>query len=107
MKSYQVDNLTITLDKEGSSEFLKVSYPIRCGRFAEIETPDYIFQFNLNGEIKHIQGRNRNWPHPAEWMKRTVGNDWSITRPAITGALSIFSGNIISRVSLIRATRSW
>lgn len=76
MESYHFDNLRITLDKEGSREFLKVSYPIRYGRFGEINTPDYICQFNLNGEIKYIQGRSQSWPHPAEWLKRTVGNDW-------------------------------
>jgi hypothetical protein len=76
METYQFDNLSVTLNKEGLREFYKVSYPIRYGRFAEIKTPDYVFQFNLNGEIKYIQGRGKSWPHPAEWLKRTVGNDW-------------------------------
>lgn len=76
MESYQFDDLIITLDKEGSREFSKVSFPIRYGRFSEIKTPDFIFQFNPNGEIKYIQGMGQNWPHPAEWLKRTVGNDW-------------------------------
>jgi hypothetical protein len=55
MESYQFDDLIITLDKEGSREFSKVSFPIRYGRFSEIKTPDFIFQFNPNGEIKYIQ----------------------------------------------------
>jgi hypothetical protein len=76
MESYQFDNVTITLDKEGALSFSKVSYPIRYGRFAEIKTSDYTFQYNLNGEIKYVQGRGRHWPHPAEWLKRTAGNDW-------------------------------
>jgi hypothetical protein len=76
MESFQFDNLSIILDKEGSREFSKVSYPIRYGRFAEIKTPDYILQFNLNGEIKYIQGRRDSWLHPTEWLKRTVANDW-------------------------------
>jgi hypothetical protein len=76
MESYQFDNLSIILDRQGSREFSKVSYPIRYGRFAEIKTPEYILQFNLNGEIKYIQGRRQNWPHPTEWLKRTVANDW-------------------------------
>jgi hypothetical protein len=76
MESYHFDNFSITLDKTGSVEFGKVSYPIRYGRFSEIKTPDYTFQCNLNGEIKHIQGRGEGWPHPAEWLKRTVANDW-------------------------------
>ena len=76
MESYPLDNLIITLNKEGSREFSKVSFPIRYGLFSEIRTPEYLFQFNLNGEIKFIQGLTQTWPHPAEWLKRTVGNDW-------------------------------
>jgi hypothetical protein len=76
MESYHFDHLIITLDKEGSQEFTKVSFPVRYGRFSEITTPDYLFQFNLNGEIKYIQGRGGNWPHLVEWLKRTVGHDW-------------------------------
>ncbi|PJC75947.1 MAG: radical SAM domain-containing protein, partial [Syntrophobacterales bacterium CG_4_8_14_3_um_filter_49_14] len=45
MEFYQFDNLSIILNKEGSQEFSRVSYPIRYGRFAEVKTPDYIFQF--------------------------------------------------------------
>ena len=73
---YQVDDLIITLNREGAREFSKVSFPIRYGIFSEIQTPEHLFQFNLNGEIKHIQGRGPNWPNPAEWLKRTAANDW-------------------------------
>ncbi len=76
METYPFENLSISLDKDGLREFSKVSYPVRYGRFGEIATPDFIFQFNLNGEIKTIQGRGRNWPHPSEWLKRTAGDDW-------------------------------
>lgn len=76
MESYQLDHLIITLNKEGSREFPKVSFPMRHGLFSEVRTPEYLFQFNLNGEIKFIQGLTRAWPHPAEWLKRTLGNDW-------------------------------
>jgi hypothetical protein len=76
MESYPMDDLTITLDKEGAREFSKVSFPIRYGLFSEIQTPEHLFQFNLNGEIKYIQGRSSNWPNPAEWLKRTPVNDW-------------------------------
>ncbi len=76
MKTYQLNNLNITLYKEGSREFAKVSYPIRYGLYSEIKTPEHIFQFNLNGEIKFIQGLGQSWPDPLEWLKRTVGNDW-------------------------------
>jgi len=76
MESYHLNGLIINLDKEGSRDFSKVSFPVRYGRFSEIKTRDTVFQFNLNGEIKYIQGSGQGWPHPAEWLKRTVGNDW-------------------------------
>ena len=76
MESYPLDDLIITLNKEGSREFSKVSFPMRHGLFSEMRTPEYLFQFNLNGEIKFIQGLTKSWPHPAEWLKRTIGNDW-------------------------------
>jgi hypothetical protein len=76
MESYQIGGLSITLNKEGTREYAKVSYPIRYGFYSEITTADYVFQFNLNGEIKFIQGLGKTWPDPSEWLKRTVGNDW-------------------------------
>jgi hypothetical protein len=76
MRSYQLGELKIALNKAGAREYAKVSFPIRYGRFSEIETQDYLFQFNLNGEIKTIQGRDPSWPNPSEWLKRTAGNDW-------------------------------
>jgi hypothetical protein len=76
MPTYQINNLDIAVNRQGAARFSKVSYPIRYGRYDEIKTPDYLFQFNLNGRIRHINGFNGNWPHPAEWLKRTDGNDW-------------------------------
>ena len=76
VESYKLNNLEITIDRQGASRFSKVSYPIRYGRFSEIKTKEYRFQLNLNAEIKYIRGRNGNWPHPAEWLKRTEANDW-------------------------------
>ena len=62
---------------KGADHYSKVSYPLRYGNFGEIRTGEYIYQFNLNGEIKFISGRNRySWPDPSEWLKRTVTNDW-------------------------------
>ncbi|MEE4263865.1 MAG: radical SAM protein [Desulfobacteraceae bacterium] len=76
MKTYKLNNLEITVDRKGADRFAKVSYPIRYGRFAEIKSPDHLFQFDLNGQIRYVSGLNGNWPHPAEWLKRTDGNDW-------------------------------
>jgi hypothetical protein len=76
MDAYEVDNLIITPEKQGAERFGTVSYPVRYGHFSEIRTPSHTFQCNLNGEIKVIEGRGNSWPHPAEWLKRTAGNDW-------------------------------
>ncbi len=49
---------------------------MRYGRYGEIEYGSFRFQFNKNGAVKYIAGTGRDWPHPAEWLKRTSGNDW-------------------------------
>ncbi len=76
MEHHRLNDLKITLEREGAKRFTKTSYPIRYGRYSEIETRNYHFQFNLNGEIRFIRGLNRDWPHPAEWLKRTDADDW-------------------------------
>ncbi|HXW67984.1 MAG TPA: radical SAM protein, partial [Dissulfurispiraceae bacterium] len=76
MKTLNIDNLHITIDKEGARAYSKVSYPLRYGRFAEISTPEHVFQFNLNGELKFVNGRGKSWPDPSEWLKRTMTDDW-------------------------------
>ena len=76
MDSCQLNDLKITVDKKGANRFTKTSYPVRYGRLCEIKTPQYLFEFNLNGEIKTIRGLTQNWPHPAEWLKRTDADDW-------------------------------
>lgn len=70
------NNFTITVGKQGPSNISKATFPLRYGKYSEIKTPEYEFLFNLNGEIKFIRGLNVNWPHPAEQLKRTDGNDW-------------------------------
>ena len=76
VKTFEIGNLHISIDKKGAQAYSKVSYPLRYGRFADIKTPEYVFQFNLNGELKFINGRGKDWPDPSEWLKRTVTNDW-------------------------------
>ena len=71
-----MDNLLISVEKHGSAKISKASFPLRYGKYSEIKTSEYEFRFNLNGEIKFIRGLNVNWPHPAEQLKRTDGNDW-------------------------------
>ena len=43
MEPYPIDDLIITLNREGARKFSKVSFPIRYGRYSEILTPDGIF----------------------------------------------------------------
>ena len=76
MASFRLRNLMITTEKKGTNQINKTSFPQRFGKYAEIKTTDYEFQFNLNGEVKSIRGLNMNWPHPSEILKRTDGNDW-------------------------------
>ncbi len=60
----------------GADQYSKVSYPLRYGHYSEIRNREYVYQFNLNGEIRFITGRGPDWPDPSEWLKRTVSNDW-------------------------------
>lgn len=76
MESPYLSNLAISVEKQGPRYITKASFPLRYGKYSEIRTSEYEFLFNLNGEIKFIRGLNANWPHPAEQLKRTDGNDW-------------------------------
>ena len=69
-------NFLITAEKQGPAKIAKGSFPLRYGNYSEIKTSEYEFVFNLNGEIKFIRGLGVDWPHPAEQLKRTDGNDW-------------------------------
>ncbi len=66
----------VGLFRIGADRYEKVSFPQRCGIYSEVETRDAIFHFNLNHEIIRVMGKGPRWPHPQEWLKRTVGNDW-------------------------------
>jgi len=72
----QQNKFSVSAEIEGPGTIAKASFPLRYGKFSEIKTPEYEFRFNLNGEIKFVRGLNVNWPHPAEQLKRTDGNDW-------------------------------
>ena len=71
-----LNNLLISVEKQGPASIQKDTFPLRYGKYSEIKTSEYEFRFNLNGEIKFIRGLNVSWPHPAEQLKRTDGNDW-------------------------------
>ena len=73
---YSLADFRLTLYKKGSDQYLKVSYPLRCGIYSIVETDECSFHFNLSHEIIRISGKTKRWPHPQEWLKRTIGNDW-------------------------------
>ena len=73
---YRWNNLAVTIDKQGPGRIGGKGDPMRLGRYSEIRTRDYEFQFNLNGEVRFIRGLGTDWPHPYECLKRTDGNDW-------------------------------
>ena len=74
--TFTSDSAKITLNKRGARKYTRMSYPIYCGCFNEIETRDYLLHFNLNNEILRAKGKGSGWPHPHEWLKRNMGNDW-------------------------------
>lgn len=76
MMNSTAQHYSISVEKQGPTSIAKGSFPLRYGKYSEIRTADYEFRFNLNGEIKFIRGLNTQWPHPAEQLKRTEGNDW-------------------------------
>lgn len=76
MKTFKIDDLHITIHKQGATSYSKVSYPQRYGHFSEIRTPEHVFQFNLKGELKFINGLGSDWPDPSEWLKLTITNNW-------------------------------
>ena len=92
MKVFKLENCKIVLTRQGSNTYTKASYPVRYGRYSEIEYGDFRYQFNYNGEIKYISGTGPDWPHPAEWLKRTIGNDWVYysTGSYYTGVVDLF-----------------
>lgn len=75
-QTFKAGDLSIELNCQGNNEYTKVSYPVKYGLFSRLETRDYIFEFNLNHEIRHAKSKKKTWIHPSEWLKRTMGNDW-------------------------------
>lgn len=72
----QTQAFSIELNCRGLTEYTKISFPVKYGLFSKIETRDYIFEFNLNNEIRHAKSKKKTWLHPSEWLKRSIGNDW-------------------------------
>jgi len=66
----------IELFKRGAQRYQKTSYPSHCGIYHSVATSRAVMHFNLNHEIIRLIGKGREWPHPQEWLKRTITNDW-------------------------------
>ena len=75
-KLFKNKKIKITLNEKGYNKYTKISFPVKYGLYSEIETKDYIFQFNLNNEIVRAKNKTNSWLNPSEWLKRTIGNDW-------------------------------
>ncbi|MGI9535541.1 MAG: radical SAM protein [Desulfocapsaceae bacterium] len=75
-RTHQYGPHSIELFKRGNRRYEKVSYPLRCGIYHEIESSNAVMHFNLNHQLIRLIGKQRDWPHPQEWLKRTIGNDW-------------------------------
>ena len=75
-KIYESGSDRVTLFKNGLKSYPKVSYPTQCGIYHEVETGQATLHFNLNHEIIRLIGKTKDWPHPQDWLKRTIGNDW-------------------------------
>ena len=74
--TYAAKNFTLTQNHWGETSYTQVSFPVKYGCFSRLETRDALYEFNLNHEIRHAQAKTSDWPHPSEWLKRTLGNDW-------------------------------
>lgn len=66
----------LALFKRGSRRYDKVSYPQRYGIYHEIDGPQAELHFDLNFQLIRMVGKGQDWPHPQEWLKRTIGGDW-------------------------------
>jgi hypothetical protein len=74
--TYKDQQVSIEINCPGARDYTKMSYPVKYGLFSRIETPELIFEFNLNHEIRHARSKADSWSHPSEWLKRTMGDDW-------------------------------
>ncbi|MGW8194429.1 MAG: radical SAM protein [Desulforhopalus sp.] len=75
-RAFLCSNDSIRVNRPGSRTYDKISFPVHCGIYTEIQTDDTVLHFNLNNEIIRAQQRGSGWQHPHEWLKRTACNDW-------------------------------
>lgn len=73
---FHSQDLTILPNRQGSERYGKSSHPLCFGRYTEVRTGQFVLHYNRQGQVKRISGTGNDWPHPAEWLKRTLGNHW-------------------------------
>ena len=42
----------------------------------QVYDADAVLHFDLNHQPIRLIGKQKSWPHPQEWLKRTIGDDW-------------------------------
>jgi hypothetical protein len=55
---------SIILDKVGSSQYRKLSYPLHCGVFTELACEEAVLHFNGNGEILRAKRARKRLASP-------------------------------------------
>ncbi len=69
--------MQLLINKEGLHRYQKLSYPVRFGRYHELQWEDCTYHLALDGFPKFLQGRGGTWPHPLEWLKLSRAGDWA------------------------------
>ena len=96
----QLNNFTVSIEKQGPRSISKASFPLRYGKYSEIRTSDYEFLFNLNGEIKFVRGLNPKWPHPAEHPTRLLRDGLQLRRSQLACAGNVALDQVLRHLVL-------
>lgn len=74
MKEWHGDELHFLYDLRGPSTPRRASYPVHYGYFCEVQEGPWRCRFLPGGAAKYLWGHGeRHWPHPAEWLKYSLG----------------------------------
>jgi len=59
------EQVSIDINCPGACDYTQMSYPVKYELFSRIETPEFLFEFNLNHKIRHARGKKDPiLPHP-------------------------------------------
>jgi len=77
MDALRLGDFEIVERVAGARRPLKASYPVHYGTFCQVGEGPYRCRFLPSGAVKYLWGHGeRHWPHPGEWLKHTLGDDW-------------------------------